>query len=81
MNNYCVYVQELRVDVHSLAVQKGELDSQLSERKTRLAQFKKDQRQEEETLQNLRSAIKKHKAGLLQEKGWSGIYLNSGDQN
>ncbi|XP_056313140.1 centriolin [Danio aesculapii] len=57
-------VQELRVDVHSLAVQKGELDSQLSEKKTRLAQFKKDQRQEEETLQNLRSAIKKHKAEL-----------------
>ncbi|XP_073807662.1 centriolin isoform X4 [Danio rerio] len=57
-------VQELRVDVHSLAVQKGELDSQLSERKTRLAQLKKDQQQEEETLQSLRSVIKKHKAEL-----------------
>lgn len=59
------YVYELRVDVQSLAVQKGELDSQLSERKARLAQCKKDQQQEEETLQSLRSAIKKHTAGLL----------------
>ncbi|XDV20098.1 hypothetical protein PO909_025480 [Leuciscus waleckii] len=57
-------IQELRVDVQSLAVQKGELDSQLSERKARLAQCKKDQRQEEETLQSLRSAIKKHTAEL-----------------
>ncbi|XP_067294103.1 centriolin isoform X2 [Pseudorasbora parva] len=57
-------IQELRVDVQSLAVQKGELDSQLSERKARLAQYKKDQQQEEETLQSLRSAIKKHKAEL-----------------
>jgi len=48
------------VDVQSLAVQKGELDTQLSERKARLAQCKKDQQQEEETLQSLRSAIKKH---------------------
>ncbi|KAL0192672.1 hypothetical protein M9458_010968, partial [Cirrhinus mrigala] len=59
-------IQELRVDVQSLAVQKGELDSQLSERKTRLAQYKKEQQKVEETLQNLQSAIKKHKAGLLQ---------------
>ncbi|KAG1957201.1 centriolin [Pimephales promelas] len=57
-------IQELRVDVQSLAVQKGELDSQLSERKARLAQCKKDQQQEEETLQSLRSAIKKHTAEL-----------------
>lgn len=54
------------MDVQSLAVQKGELDSQLSERKARLAQCKKEQQQEEETLQSLRSAIKKHTAGLLQ---------------
>ncbi|XP_077087989.1 centriolin isoform X2 [Siphateles boraxobius] len=58
------HIQELRVDVQSLAVQKGELDSQLSERKARLAQCKKDQQQEEETLQSLRSAIKKHTAEL-----------------
>ncbi|XP_050965080.1 centriolin isoform X2 [Labeo rohita] len=57
-------IQELRVDVQSLAVQKGELDSQLSERKTRLAQYKKEQQKVEETLQNLQSAIKKHKAEL-----------------
>lgn len=54
------------MDVQSLAVQKGELDSQLSERKTRLAQYKKEQQKEEESLQNIHSAIKKHKAGLLQ---------------
>lgn len=54
------------MDVQSLAVQKGELDSQLSEKKNRLAQCKKEQQKEEETLQNLHSAIKKHKAGLLQ---------------
>ncbi|XP_016341825.1 centriolin-like [Sinocyclocheilus anshuiensis] len=57
-------IQELHVDVQSLAVQKGELDSQLSERRTRLAQYKKEQQKEEETLQNLHSAIKKHKAEL-----------------
>ncbi|XP_016408818.1 centriolin-like [Sinocyclocheilus rhinocerous] len=57
-------IQELRVDVQSLAVQKGELDSQLSEKKNRLAQYKKEQQKEEETLQNLHSAIKKHKAEL-----------------
>ncbi|XP_073696104.1 centriolin [Garra rufa] len=57
-------IQELRVDVQSLAVQKGELDSQLSERKTRLAQYKKEQQKVEDTLQNLNSAIKKHKAEL-----------------
>ncbi|KAK7165153.1 hypothetical protein R3I94_003505 [Phoxinus phoxinus] len=57
-------IQELRVDVQSLAVQKGELDSQLYEKKARLAQCKKDQQQEEETLQSLRSAIKKHTAEL-----------------
>ncbi|XP_052447896.1 centriolin isoform X2 [Carassius gibelio] len=57
-------IQELHVDVQSLAVQKGELDSQLSERKTRLAQYKKEQQKEEESLQNIHSAIKKHKAEL-----------------
>ncbi|XP_058630694.1 centriolin isoform X2 [Onychostoma macrolepis] len=57
-------IQELRVDVQSLAVQKGELDSQLSEKKTRLTHYKKEQQKEEETLQNLHSAIKKHKAEL-----------------
>ncbi|XP_051516853.1 centriolin isoform X2 [Myxocyprinus asiaticus] len=57
-------IQELRVDVQSLAVQKGELDSELSERKGRLAQYKRDQQQEEETLQNIRSAVNKHKAEL-----------------
>ncbi|XP_043095142.1 centriolin isoform X3 [Puntigrus tetrazona] len=57
-------IQELRVDVQSLAVQKGELDSQLSEKNNRLAQYKKEQQKEEETLQNLHSAIKKHKTEL-----------------
>ncbi|KAK9974259.1 hypothetical protein ABG768_022365 [Culter alburnus] len=57
-------IQELRVDVQSLAVQKGELDSQLSESKARLVQYKKDQQQQEETLQSIRSAIKKHTAEL-----------------
>ncbi|XP_051962276.1 centriolin [Xyrauchen texanus] len=57
-------IQELRVDVQSLAVQKGELDSELSERRSRLAQYKKDQQQEEETLQNIHSAINKHKSEL-----------------
>ncbi|XP_051980347.1 centriolin-like [Xyrauchen texanus] len=57
-------IQELRGDVQSLAVWKGELDSELSERKSRLAQYKKDQQQEEETLQNICSAINKHKADL-----------------
>ncbi|KAA0716324.1 Centriolin Centrosomal protein 1 [Triplophysa tibetana] len=57
-------IQELRVDVQTLAVQKGELDSQLSERKSRLAQYKTDQQEEEETLHDLRSATNKHKAEL-----------------
>ncbi|XP_056602682.1 centriolin isoform X3 [Triplophysa dalaica] len=57
-------IQELRVDVQTLAVQKGELDSQLSERKSRLAQYKTDQQEEEETLHELRSATNKHKAEL-----------------
>ncbi|XP_057176790.1 centriolin isoform X1 [Triplophysa rosa] len=57
-------IQELRVDVQTLAVQKGELDSQLSERKSRLAQCKTDQQEEEETLHDLTSATNKHKAEL-----------------
>nr|XP_055056552.1 centriolin isoform X4 [Misgurnus anguillicaudatus] len=57
-------IQELRVDVQTLAVQKGELDSQLTEGRNRLTRYKKDQQDEEETLQNLRSTVSKHKAEL-----------------
>ncbi len=64
------------MDVQSLAVQKGELDSQLSEKKTRLVHYKKEQQKEEETLHNLHSAIKKHKAGQLQQRGRFHIWLN-----
>lgn len=56
------------MDVQTLAVQKGELDSQMSERKSRLAQCKTDQQEEEENLQDLRSAVNKHKAGVLNKK-------------
>lgn len=61
------------MDVQTLAVQKGELDSQLSERRNRLAQYKTDQQEEEETLQDLRSAISKHKAGVFHNNT---IYYN-----
>lgn len=54
------------MDVQTLAVQKGELDSQLNEGRNRLTRYKKDQQDEEETLQNLRSTVNKHKAGILQ---------------
>ncbi|KAL7836778.1 hypothetical protein AOLI_G00280620 [Acnodon oligacanthus] len=57
-------IKDLRVDMQALAVQKGELDSQLSERKSRLAQFKKEEQQEDEAVQKLRSVINKHKAEL-----------------
>ncbi|XP_072521346.1 centriolin isoform X2 [Salminus brasiliensis] len=57
-------VKELRIDMQALAVQKGELDSQLSERNSRLDQFKKEEQQEQEKVQNLRSVINKHKAEL-----------------
>ena len=46
-------------------MQKGELDSELSERKSRLAQFKKEEQQEEESMQKLRSIINKHKSGKV----------------
>lgn len=53
------------MDVQSLAVQKGELDSQLSERRGRLAQYKKEEKKVEEKVQNQRAVINKHKAGEL----------------
>uniref|UniRef100_A0A3B1JAG7 Uncharacterized protein n=1 Tax=Astyanax mexicanus TaxID=7994 RepID=A0A3B1JAG7_ASTMX len=49
----------------SLAVQKGELDSQLSERKSRLDQFKKEEQQDQEKVQKLCSVINKHKTGQI----------------
>ncbi|XP_017546672.1 centriolin isoform X3 [Pygocentrus nattereri] len=57
-------IKDLHAHVQALAVQKGELDSQLSESKSRLAQFKKEEQQEEEAVQKLRSFINKHKAEL-----------------
>ncbi|XP_066510889.1 centriolin-like isoform X2 [Hoplias malabaricus] len=58
-------VKTLRGDVQALAVQKGELEFQLSERKSRLAQLKtEEEQQEQESAQNLRSIINKHKSEL-----------------
>lgn len=51
------------MDVQSLAVQKGELDSQLSERRRRLAKYKKEEKKVQEKVQNQRAFINKHKAG------------------
>lgn len=53
------------MDVQSLAVQKGELDSQLSERRGRLAQYKKEEKKVQEKVQNQRDVINKHKAGEI----------------
>ncbi|MCI4392552.1 hypothetical protein PGIGA_G00147150 [Pangasianodon gigas] len=58
------HIKELRVDVQCLAVQKGELDSQLSERRRRLAQYKKEEKKVQEKVQNQRAVINKHKAEL-----------------
>ncbi|XP_053530297.1 centriolin isoform X2 [Ictalurus punctatus] len=58
------HIKELRVDVQSLAVQKGELDSQLSERRRRLAKYKKEEKKVQEKVQNQRAFINKHKAEL-----------------
>ncbi|MCJ8746782.1 hypothetical protein PDJAM_G00145640 [Pangasius djambal] len=58
------HIKELRVDVQCLAVQKGELDSQLSERRGRLAQYKKEEKKAQEKVQNQRAVINKHKAEL-----------------
>ncbi|KAG9261917.1 centriolin [Astyanax mexicanus] len=57
-------IKELRADVQALAVQKGELDSQLSERKSRLDQFKKEEQQDQEKVQKICSVINKHKTDL-----------------
>ncbi|KAF4074479.1 hypothetical protein AMELA_G00239790 [Ameiurus melas] len=58
------HIKELRVDVQSLAVQKGELDSHLSERRRRLAKYKKEEKKAQEKVQNQRTVINKHKAEL-----------------
>ncbi|KAI5613292.1 centriolin isoform X3, partial [Silurus asotus] len=58
------HIKELRVDVQSLAVQKGELDSQLSERRGRLAQYKKEEKKVQEKVKNQHAVINKHKAEL-----------------
>lgn len=53
------------MDVQSLAVQKGELDSQLSERRGRLTQYKKEEKKVQEKVQNQRAVINNHKAGKI----------------
>ncbi|GAA6098348.1 centriolin isoform X4 [Tachysurus ichikawai] len=58
------HIKELRVDVQSLAAQKGELDSQLSERRRRLAQYKKEEKKIQEKVQDQHAVINKHKAEL-----------------
>ncbi|XP_060739295.1 centriolin isoform X2 [Tachysurus vachellii] len=58
------HIKELRVDVQSLAAQKGELDAQLSERRRRLAQYKKEEKKIQEKVQDQRAVINKHKAEL-----------------
>ncbi|XP_060762870.1 centriolin isoform X3 [Neoarius graeffei] len=58
------HIKELRGDVQSLAVQKGELDSQLSERRRRLAQYKKEEMNVQERVRNQHAVINKHKAEL-----------------
>ncbi|XP_076854298.1 centriolin isoform X2 [Brachyhypopomus gauderio] len=57
-------IKELHTDVQALAVQKGEMDSQLSERKNRLCQYKKEEQQVKESLQDLHAVLSKHKAEL-----------------
>ncbi|XP_027001490.2 centriolin isoform X2 [Tachysurus fulvidraco] len=58
------HIKELRVDVQSLAAQKGELDSKLSERRRRLAQYKKEEKKIQEKVQDQHAVINKHKAEL-----------------
>lgn len=53
------------MDVQSLAAQKGELDSQLSERRRRLAQYKKEEKKIQEKVQDQHAVINKHKAGEI----------------
>lgn len=53
------------MDVQSLAAQKGELDTQLSERRGRLAQYKKEEKKFHEKVQNQRAIINKHKSGKI----------------
>ncbi|XP_058231272.1 centriolin isoform X2 [Hemibagrus wyckioides] len=60
------HIKELREDVQSLAAQKGELDSQLSERRRRQAQYKREEKKIHEKMQNQRAVINKHKAELKQ---------------
>ncbi|XP_035385625.1 centriolin isoform X1 [Electrophorus electricus] len=57
-------VQELHADIQALAVQKGEMDSQLSERKSRLAQCKKEEQQARKKAQDLLAIVSKHRAEL-----------------
>ncbi|XP_053337253.1 centriolin [Clarias gariepinus] len=58
------HIKDLRADVQALAVQRGELDSQLSERRGRLAQYKKEEKKMQEKVHNQRAVIDKHKAEL-----------------
>lgn len=51
--------------MQALAVQRGELDSQLSERRGRLAQYKKEEKKMQEKVHNQRAVIDKHKAGKI----------------
>ncbi|XP_062873585.1 centriolin isoform X2 [Trichomycterus rosablanca] len=57
-------IKDLHADMQNLAVQKGELDTQLSDRKSRLVKYKKEEQKSKVTVQKLRSVISKHKEDL-----------------
>lgn len=51
--------------MQNLAVQKGELDTQLSDRKNKLAKYKKAEQKAKVAAQKLHSVISKHKEGKI----------------
>uniref|UniRef100_A0A670YEG0 Uncharacterized protein n=1 Tax=Pseudonaja textilis TaxID=8673 RepID=A0A670YEG0_PSETE len=59
-------IKEMKAFLEDLSVQKGELNAQLSEKRSQLSLVLQNIRQDETKLQDILELIKKHKTGLLQ---------------
>lgn len=75
--------QEVKSLLEELSFQKGELNVQISEKKTQLAFIKQEIEKEEENLQVVLGQMSKHKTGKFRGKqsykvrGWKYLYSRS----
>uniref|UniRef100_A0A2K6EU92 Centriolin n=1 Tax=Propithecus coquereli TaxID=379532 RepID=A0A2K6EU92_PROCO len=62
----CNHIREVKSLLEELSIQKGELNVQISEKKTQLALIKQEIEKEEENLQVVLGQMSKHKTDFLQ---------------